>query len=93
MAEVWSFLIQNIMLIRVRDILDILIVACVIYGVFRLVKETRAAQIVKGILALVLASQLADWFELNAISFLLSSTLQVGVLAIIILFQPEIIRT
>lgn len=92
MGEVWTFLIQNIQLIRIRDILDILIVACVIYGGIRLVKETRALQIVKGILALVFAAEVADWMELNAISYLLSSTLQVGVLAIIIMFQPEIRR-
>ena len=92
MGEVWTFLIQNIRLVRIRDILDILIVACVIYGGIRLVKETRAWQIVKGIVALVLAAEVADWMELNAISYLLSSTLQVGVLAIIIMFQPEIRR-
>ncbi len=92
MGEVWSILIQNIRLIRVRDFLDILIVACVIYGGFRLVKETRAVQIVKGIVALVIAAEVADWMDLNAISYLLSSTLQVGVLAIIIMFQPEIRR-
>lgn len=92
MGEVWSILIQNIRLIRIRDFLDILIVACVIYGGFRLVKETRAVQIVKGIVALVIAAEVADWMDLNAISYLLSSTLQVGVLAIIIMFQPEIRR-
>ncbi len=92
MGEVWSILIQNIRLIRIRDFLDILIVACVIYGGFRLVKETRAVQIVKGIVALIIAAEVADWMDLNAISYLLSSTLQVGVLAIIIMFQPEIRR-
>lgn len=92
MGEVWTFLIQNIRLVRIRDILDILIVAFVIFGGIRLVRETRAAQLVKGIIALVLAAQLADWLELNAISYLLASTLQVGVLAIIIMFQPEIRR-
>lgn len=92
MGEVWTFLIQNIRLVRIRDILDILIVAGVIYGGIRLVKETRALQIVKGIVALILAAEVADWLELNAISYLLSSTLQVGVLAIIIMFQPEIRR-
>lgn len=92
MAEVWTFLIQNFRLVRIRDILDILIVAFVIFGVIKLVMETRAAQLVKGIIALVVAAQLADWMELNAISYLLTNTMQVGVLAIIIMFQPEIRR-
>ncbi len=92
MAEIWTILIQNLSLIRIRDVLDVLIVALVIYGVIRLVKQTRSYPVVKGIVALVIASELADWLDLNAISFLLSSTLQVGVLAIIIMFQPEIRR-
>ena len=71
MGEIWTILIQNIALMRIRDYFDILIVACVIYGAFRLVKETRAVQIVKGIVALVIASEVADWLDLNAISYLL----------------------
>ena len=92
MGEVWTFLIQNLMLIRIRDILDILIVTFVIYGGIRLIKETRAAQLIKGIIALVVFAQVADWMDLNAISFLLNNTLQMGLLAIIIMFQPEIRR-
>ena len=92
MGEVWTFLVQNLRLVRIRDILDILIVAFVIFGVIKLVMETRAAQLVKGIVALVVASQVADWLDLNAISYLLTNTMQVGVLAIFIMFQPEIRR-
>ena len=92
MAEVWTFLIQNFRLVRIRDILDILIVAFVIFGVIKLVMATRAAQLVKGIIALVVAAQVADWMDLNAISYLLANTMQVGVLAIFIMFQPEIRR-
>ena len=75
MTEVWTFLIQNFRLVRIRDILDILIVAFVIFGVIKLVMETRAAQLVKGIIALVVAAQLADslsgfscWFSPRAYS-------------------------
>ncbi len=92
MGEVWTFLVQNLRLVRIRDILDILIVAFVIFGVIKLVMETRAAQLVKGIVALVVAAQVADWLDLNAISYLLANTMQVGVLAIFIMFQPEIRR-
>lgn len=92
MGEFWTFLIQNLRLVRIRDILDILIVAFVIYGAIKLIKETRAAQLIKGIIALVVFAQVADWLELNAISFLLNNTLQMGLLAIIVMFQPEIRR-
>ena len=92
MGELWTFLIQHVRLVRFRDIIDIIIVAFVIYGVIKLVKETRAAQLVKGIIFLIVATQVADWLDLNAISYLLANTMQVGVLAIIIMFQPEIRR-
>ena len=92
MSEFWTFLIQNLALIRFRDILDIAIVAFVIYICVKFVRETRAFQIIKGIIILVVSAQLADWLDLNAIGFFLANTMQVGVLAIIILFQPEIRR-
>lgn len=92
MSELWTFIIQNFALIRLRDILDIGIVAFVIYICVKFVRETRAVQLIKGIIILVLSAQLADWFGLNAIGFLLENTLQVGILAIIVLFQPEIRR-
>jgi len=92
MSEFWTFLIQNLALIRIRDILDISIVAFVIYICVKFVRETRAFQIIKGIIILVVFAQLADWLDLNAIGFSLTNTMQVGVLAIIILFQPEIRR-
>lgn len=92
MGEFWTFLIQHLRLVRLRDIIDIIIVAFVIYGVIKLVKETRAAQLVKGIIALLIATQIADWMDLYTVSYLLANTMQVGVLAIIIMFQPEIRR-
>ena len=92
MSELWTFLIQNFSLIRLRDVLDISIVAFVIYICVKFVKETRAVQLIKGIIILVVATQVANWLELNAIGFLLTNTMQVGVLAIIIMFQPEIRR-
>ncbi len=92
MGEFWTFLIQNLRLVRIRDILDILIVTFAIYGGVKLVRETRATQLIKGIIALVVFAQVADWLELNAISFILNNTLQVGLLAVIIMFQPELRR-
>ena len=92
MGEFWTFLIQNLRLVRIRDVLDILIVTFVIYGGIKLIKETRAAQLIKGIIALIVFAQVADWMDLNAISFLLNNTLQMGLLAIIVMFQPEIRR-
>jgi len=92
MGEFWTFVIQNLRLVRITDILDIFLVMLVIYGGIKLVKETRATQLSKGIIALVVFAQVADWMDLNAISYLLSSTMQIGLIAIIVMFQPEIRR-
>lgn len=92
MSGAIEFIIQNLRLIRLRDIIDIVIVAFIIYKGVMLVKETRAVQLIKGIIILVIATQVANWMQLNAIGYLLSNTMQVGVLAIIIMFQPEIRR-
>lgn len=92
MRSLWTFFIQNLCLIRMRDVLDICIVAFVIYNGIKLLRETRAVQIIKGILILVIATPVADLLGLNAIGYLLANIVQVGVLAIIIIFHPEIRR-
>ena len=93
MGDIWAFIIQNLRLVRFRDYIDILIVAFIIYGGIKLVKETRATQLVKGILAFVLVAQISNWLDLNAVSFLLANTMQLGLIAILIMFQPEIRRS
>ncbi len=78
--------------IRIVDILDIVIVSFLFYGVFTLVRQTRVAQLAKGILLLVFASFLASELNMRVLSDILSAVLQFGVLALIIVFQPEIRR-
>ncbi len=78
--------------IRIVDILDIIIVSFLFYGVFTLVRKTRVAQLAKGILLLVFASFLASELNMRVLSDILSTLLQFGVLALIIVFQPEIRR-
>ena len=92
MNSALTFLLENLKLIRVRDILDIAIVAFVIYKGTKLVRETRAVQLIKGIIILLLAMQVSGWFSLNAINFLLVNTVQVGMVALLVVFQPELRR-
>ena len=92
MNSALTFLIENLKLVRVRDILDIAIVAFVIYKGTKLVRETRAVQLIKGIIILLLAMQVSGWFSLNAINFLLVNTVQVGMVALLVVFQPELRR-
>lgn len=74
------------------DIIDIIIVAFVIYKAISLVKETRAQTLLKGILILLVIMQLSSWMQLNTINYILRNIMQVGIIAVIILFQPELRR-
>jgi len=84
---------QNIVLsIGITDVIDILIVAFVVYKVLGFIRETRAEQLIKGLLILVAATFLADAFDLYTISWILNGTLTLGVIALVIVFQPELRR-
>lgn len=78
--------------IRVRDIFDILIVAMAFYKLFRLIRETRAEQLTKGIFVLFALTKISEWLEFYTLNFILDTTMTVGVLAILIVFQPELRR-
>lgn len=78
--------------VQITDIIDILIVAVAVYYIIKHFRQTRAAQLLKGIAILFVIAYLAEWFNLNMISFILENTLQVGFIALIIIFQPELRR-
>ena len=93
MNTVINFIVENLGMIRIRDVLDIILVAYLIYKGAKLVRETRAVQIVKGIVILIVATQLSGWLQFNSLNYLLSTVMQVGLMAILIVFQPELRRT
>ncbi len=93
MNTVFGYITDNISMIRIRDILDIIIVAYLIYKGAKLVRETRAAQLVKGIVILVVVTQLSGWLQFNSLNYILANVMQVGLMAILIVFQPELRRT
>ncbi|NMA49643.1 MAG: TIGR00159 family protein [Tissierellia bacterium] len=78
--------------IRIRDVIDILIVAVVLYKLFTLIKETRAEQLIKGIGILLVLTKLSEWAKLYTINWILANAMTVGTLAILIVFQPELRR-
>ena len=77
---------------RVPDIIDILIMAFLIYKLIELIRRTKSNKVSKGIIIVLLVLWVSDWFDLTVIHFLLSKAVEVGLLALIILFQPEIRR-
>ncbi len=75
--------------IGMTDVLDILIVAYIIYKVIFWIKETRAWVLFKGILVIFALAVMAALLKLNTIIWILSNTINVGIIALLIVFQPE----
>ena len=78
--------------INIRDIVDMVIVAFVFYKLYMLIQETRAEQLIKGILVLLIATQVSEWLQLHVINWILKNTMTVGLIALLIVFQPELRR-
>ena len=78
--------------IGITDVLDILIVAFLIYKVLGFIRETRAEQLAKGLLVLIVITMLSDVLHLYTLRWLLSGLMTVGLVAIVVIFQPELRR-
>ena len=76
-----------------RDFIDIIVLAYIIYLLLKLIRETRAGQLVKGIVLLVAGYFLCSVLKLKIMQFILSKALNIGLIAVLILFQPELRRT
>ena len=90
MENVWlNHLIGNIRGMGFSDYLDILVIAFLVYQLAKLVKETRAVQLLKGVSALILVYFLAVLLQLRTLRFIMESVLATGVVALVIVFQPD----
>lgn len=85
-----STVIEFFSKMKLTDAIDIIIVAYIIYKLIRIVSGTKAAQIIKGIAFLLVITLVSDIFRLNTLNYILRNTIQVGLIALIILFQPEL---
>lgn len=84
----WFYIPQ----ITITDIVEIIILAFLIYNVTKWFKKTRAMTLVKGLMVLALFTILAVVFKFNTILWIIRNTISVGIIAVIILFQPELRR-
>ena len=84
------FKLFGIIDVRMADILDVLLISVILYYIFLLFRGTRAAQMIFGGFLLILAWLIAQWWELHTLVWMLSNLATLGIIAIVILFQPEI---
>ncbi len=85
---IWRYLL----LLRVTDLLDILILVFLIFALISLLVHSRASHLLRGLGVFFVVLVLSSVFQLHAVNYILSLLVQWGVLALIILFQPELRR-
>lgn len=76
--------------ITIWNVLDILIVGYIFYKLYTLIRESRAEQLIKGLALIIIVLKLSDILQLVALHWILQNTLTVGLIAIIVIFQPEL---
>ena len=78
--------------VGITDVLDIAIITFLVYKLLGFIRETRAEQLAKGLLLLVVATIVSKWLHLYTLHWLLSSLISAGLIAIVVIFQPELRR-
>lgn len=90
--DIINMIVAAVKTINVWSILDILVVSYIFYKGYMLIRETRAVQLLKGILLILLLMPVSNFLHLTMLYWILQRTITIGVLSIIIIFQPEIRR-
>lgn len=86
-------LINSTLPIEFWDVLDIAALTVLIYKGVTLVKETRAGGLIRGIVVIFIAYFIMDFVGMNAMAYLLNQVFEIGLLAVVVLFQPELRRS
>ena len=82
--------VNQISLFRITDLIDIALVSYILYKVLKFIRDTRAFQLLKGVVIVIVITQISFFAKLNTLYFILSNFLQIGVIALLIVFQPEL---
>lgn len=90
--ELLQIIINSVKNISIWSIMDILVVSYILYKAYMLIKETRAEQLLKGIVLITVLIPISSFLHLVMLNWILTKTLTIGVLSFVIIFQPEIRR-
>ncbi len=92
-ADIWNQIVTFFSTVNVAfAVLDIVVVAFVVYSLIKLVRDSRAEQLMKGILLLVVAYFFSTMLNLQALKYLLSILFDNALIVVVVVFQPEIRR-
>lgn len=78
--------------IGIADVIDVLVMTFIIYEIIRLIRTTSAARIAKAIIAIIVLTWITDILKLRTVNWMLDRILEIGIIAIVIVFQPELRR-
>ena len=92
LADIWNSLLSVFRTMTFIDVLDILFLAIILYWVIKLVRETRAEQLVKGLVLLAAILFILNQFEFKAMRVISEMVVNGGLIAFIVMFQPELRR-
>ncbi|MBR5389970.1 MAG: diadenylate cyclase CdaA [Clostridia bacterium] len=88
--NVWESIVNSAKLATPLDVIDILIVAFLFYRLIRFLRNTGARKLLYGLIILLLFLELSDLLMLNVTSFIMESVMRFGLVALVVIFQPEL---
>ena len=91
-TSLWSQIFYAIYHIGIADVIDIAVMAFLVYKAIAFFRETRAGQLVKGIMVLLVVYWCATWFNLVSLHWLMDTVFEFALIAVAIIFQPELRR-
>ncbi len=89
-AFTWSYFVNQIKSIGLIDAIDIIFVSILLYLVYIFIRDRRAGKLAIGVVFLIAVMLLSNLFGLSAMTFILSNVFQVGLIALVVVFQPEL---
>lgn len=93
MEEFFSTILATLKTFEFKDAIDILIITLILYYLFKLFRQSRSGQLVKGLVMLFVAFIISAILNLTMVNYILRSLFEVAVILIVVIFQPEIRQT
>ena len=90
MNDIWTGIVAALKTFQFKDAIDILVIALILYYLFRLFRQSRAGQLVKGVVVLLIAYLGAALAGLTMVKYILQSVFQFAVIIFVVVFQPEL---
>lgn len=92
MQEIVNNVLSYISIAGINDLIDILVVAFIIYKVISVLRDTAAERLIKGIIILFVLTQVVSRLKLSALTYLTQTVFTYGAIALLVIFQPELRR-